>query len=127
MENETDEIVIPEGATFKRKYAYLPYTYHRIVKILADSNMYLIGIGSYKAYRFENCYGNRQRRYNIHECGTNRLIRENLFLNDIREILAKLDYPLHEPERETRNQGAEQFLEAVGKIRERRNNYEVQK
>ena len=120
MENETDEIVIPDGATFTRKYAYLPYTYHRIVKILKDANMYLELLTGYKAYRYENCYGNRQQRYNIRECGTNRLIRENLFLNDIREILAKAGYPLHEPEKETRNQGAEYFLQCVERIYEER-------
>lgn len=113
MEKETDEIIIPEGATFQRKYTYLPYTYHRIVSILKSGNMYLELITWYKAYRNENCYGNRQRRYNIREYGTNRLIRENLYLNDIREILANLNFPLQEPERETRNQEAERFLEIV--------------
>ncbi len=114
MENETDEIIIPEGAKFKRKYDYLPYTYHRIVSILRNANMYLELIGGYKAYRYENCYGNRQRRYNVREIGSNRLIRANVYLESLRRILANLDYPLEAGE--PRNQGAKQFLQAVKSI-----------
>lgn len=104
---QNNEIVLPEGASFKRKYTYQPYSYHRIVNILKDADLYLQPIVWYKCGRYDGYV----QRYNVRMIETDEIIRENVSLNNLREILARLDYPLQAPE--TRNQGAQHFMEIV--------------
>ena len=117
---DKDEIVLPENVGFRKVYIYEPYTYHRIVKILKDGNLYLHPIVWYKCNRIPNY----KQHYHVKELGTNRIVRDNVSLDDLREILARLDYPLKEPEVPTRNKGAEAFLNAVKKLQEREKKYE---
>ena len=52
MHEDEEEIVLEEGAVFKRVYDYLPYPHHRIKEILKeDCNCYLQPIGGYKNKR----------------------------------------------------------------------------
>lgn len=104
---QNNEIVLPEGVSFKRKYTYQPYSYHRIVNILKDADLYLQPIVWYKCGRYDGYV----QRYNVRRIGTSKIVRGNVSLNDLREILARLDYPLQAPE--TRNQGAQHFMEIV--------------
>lgn len=102
-----DEISLQGIKGFRRKYNYQPYSYHRIVKILKDNNLYLQPIVWYKCGRYDGYV----QRYNVRMIETDEIIRENVSLNNLREILARLDYPLQAPE--TRNQGAQRFMEIV--------------
>lgn len=113
-----DVIILPENVGFRRGYIYESYTYHRIVKILKDGNLYLHPIVWYKCNRIPNF----KQHYHVKEFGTNRIVRANVSLDDLREILARLGYPLKEPEQTKRNQGAVNFLEAIKKVQERRGN-----
>lgn len=106
---QNNEIVLPEGVSFKRKYTYQPYSYHRIVNILKDADLYLQPIVWYKCGRYDGYV----QRYNVRRLGTSKIVRGNVSLNDLREILARLDYPLQKSER---NPGAEYFLECVERI-----------
>ena len=69
---------------------FQPYTYHRIVRILKDGNIYLDPIVWYKCKRIPNY----KQHYNVKLSGTNEIIGKNLSLNDLRKILTDLDYPL---------------------------------
>ncbi len=106
---DDEEIIIPEGTGLIRKYTYLPYSYHRIVKVLKDNQLYLEPIIWYKCGRYP---GYRQK-YNIKVIGSNRTIREKVSLDDIREIFAGLDIPLKEVQKPQRNQKAEHFLQIM--------------
>ena len=106
---DEEEIDLTGITKFKRVYNYQPYTYHRIVQILKDNNLYLHPIVWYKCGR----YSGYKQKYDIKEIGTDRTIRENLSLDNLREILARLNYPLKAPEQ--RNQKAVAFLKIIEK------------
>lgn len=104
-----EEFEIDENATFRRVYDYLPYTHWRIKEILkVYFNAHLKCIRGYK----EGRYPGYKQHYNIHDSSTGELIREHVYLDDLRHIFAGMDFPLHEPEK-VRNPKAEEFLRAV--------------
>lgn len=109
-----EEAIDFAGKKFKRVYDYQPYTYHRIVQILKDCNLYLHPLMGYKCNRIPNYH----QHYDVREMGTDRTIRGNVSLDDLRQILARLNYPLKAPEQ--RNQKAVAFRETMEKIK--RNN-----
>lgn len=114
MEKDDEEydIVIPEGATFRLTYSYMPYSYWRIVEILnIYYNAHLVCKQGYK----EGRYPGYRKKYSIVDNDTGRIIRERICLDELRIKFAKLDYPLHEPET-IRNQDAEEFLRIVNNI-----------
>ncbi len=110
---DDEEIIIPEGTVFKRKYTYQPYTYHRIVKVLKDNQLYLEPIIWYKCGR----YSGYRQKYNIKEIGTGKILRAKVSLDDIREIFAELDIPLKEVQKPQRNQQAVAFLETMERLK----------
>ena len=109
-----EEIILPAYTGLKRKYNYAPYTYHRIVKVLREHGMYLQDIRWYKCSRIPNYHVH----YNIREISTDRIIRENVSLDDIRCILAHADIPLTES---NRNPKAQAFLDAVYQLSDSNN------
>lgn len=105
---------LSEATGFKRVYDYKNYTYWRIVEILKDHyNAYLEEIMIYKGNRIPNYH----KRYRIYNIDTKELIAENIYLDDLRRVFAKQDYPKIKPDIEERNKGAEAFLEAVKNIK----------
>ena len=104
-----EEIILPAYTGLKRKYDYMPYTYHRIVKVLREHGMYLQDIRWYKCSRIPNYHVH----YNIRSIDTDTIIRENVSLDDIRYIFARKDIPLEDSKR---NPKAQAFLDAVYKL-----------
>lgn len=117
IKNE-EEIYLDQNWTLKRVYDYLPYTFHRIKRILEQDF----------GYRLENIYqgykANRRQNYcelyNLVQIHDNQVIVERVSLDALRHFLANLDYPL-EDEKSVHNQserskGAENFLNIVNKL-----------
>lgn len=112
MNNEEYDIILPPDVTLHRVYDYLPYTHWRIKQLLRDyCGAYLVCIRAYK----EGRYPGYKQRYNIHDIATDKLIRSNVRLDDLRRFFASKDFPLKEEEIQ-RNPMAEYFLSVVNSI-----------
>ena len=110
MYEDEEEIVLEEGAVFKRIYDYLPYTHHRIKEILKENcHCYLKPIGGYKCNRVPNY----RQEYEIRDLTTDKVINERVNLDTLRRFFAKYDFPLH---KSNRNLKAENFLQIVREI-----------
>lgn len=107
MNNEESRLT--DSADLSEVHNFQPYTYHRIVKILKDGNLYLDPIIWYKCRRIRNY----RRHYDVREVATKRIVRANVSLDDLREILSHLGYPLKETEQVIRKQDTKGFIEAV--------------
>lgn len=95
--DDTDEIMIPEGCELKlrRVYTYQPYTHWRIKRILKQRyNAELIPIGGYKCNRVYNY----RQSYRLVDSATGRTIMEEVRLDTLRCIFAKMGIPLHDGE-----------------------------
>lgn len=93
---------------------YNAYSYHRIIRVLKDVNLYLYRIVWYKCNRYQ---GYRQR-YHVKEVGTERTILKDVCLDDLRKILTKLDIPLQETGKATCRLSIERLLEAAKQLKE---------
>lgn len=107
--NEYD-IILPDNVGLSRKYDWLPYSYHRIVSILKSSGLYLSLRSGYKAYRYGKPF-----TYDVLEIGTDKLIRSNVTINSLRYILASMNYPLKES---NRNPMAKYFIDCIERANE---------
>lgn len=105
---EEFDMEFEENATLHRIYTFAPYTHWRIKQILNDYyNAHLVCIRGYK----EGRYPGYKQHYNVYDNTTGHLIREHIYLDDLRRLFARQDFPLQEPT--ARNPGAERFLQSV--------------
>lgn len=117
MINEEYDIILPPDVKLHRVYDFLPYTLWRIKQILRDyCGAYLVCIRAYK----EGRYPGYKQRYNIYDISTDKLIRSNVRLDDLRRFFASKDFPLQENNK--RNPMAAYFLAVVNTIAEEQAN-----
>lgn len=117
MIDEEYDIILPPDVKLHRVYDYLPYTPWRLKQILKDYyGAYLVCIRGYK----EGRYPGYKQRYNIYDISTNKLLRKDVRLDDLRRLFAKEDIPLHDTIK--RNPNAEYFLAIVNAIAKEQTN-----
>ncbi len=115
MSKDDDETLDLEGRTGQRVYSYLPYTHWRLKQLLNDyANCHLVPIGGYKCNRVPNY----TQHYQIVENSTGKVINPDVTNDTLRCFFAVRGFPLHDEEtllqrQSKRNQGAENFLQAV--------------
>jgi len=111
MIDEEYDIILPPDVKLHRVYDFLPYSHWRIKQILRDyCGAYLVCIRAYK----EGRYPGYKQRYNIYDISTDKLIRSNVRLDDLRRFFAGKDFPLQENNK--RNPMAAYFLAVVNAI-----------
>lgn len=119
--NENIDIELGEYTGLRRVYDYLPYTFHRIKRVLKENDMRLDNIyQGYKANRRPG-YCELYRIVRISDC---KIIRECISLEQIRRIFARMDIPLEDEksmsglthDKYDGNSQARRFLEIVTRL-----------
>lgn len=113
--NETIEFDPQAG--LHRVYDTLPYTFHRLQRILQQYDMRMENI--WQGYKVNRHY-NYHELYRIIRISDGKVIHRRIDLDSMRRFFAKLDIPLEDDHSMSdtalrRNKGAQAFLDAVYK------------
>ena len=120
MHDDEEEIELGPYTGLHRVYDWLPYTFHRIQRTLKqeyDCRPENIWQG-YKCNRRPGYV----EIYRVIQNYDNKVVWDGVSLDTLRAYLAREDYPLHDEKSQCnqgpRNKGAENFLQAVNRIRD---------
>lgn len=110
--SEDDVIDLSEVTGWIQKYDYLPYTFHRIKRILKEYfGVHLYPIGGYKCNRVPNYH----QHYWVVSDETNEILIEDVTLDSLRYFFAGMNIPLLDEhsagQKSNRNPGAARFME----------------